>query len=353
MTEAAEDGRWLREHQSELASQVTDRHLAAHPAIAARFGPAGREKCLQDARYHVTYLAESVASDRPALFVDYTRWAGEMLAARKIPREDLAGYLAELAELIRVMHPAPERTLRCLQAGIEGLASNDGLPESYIQKDQPLDELARTYFDLVLAGRRHEAMDAILASAEAGVSIRDLYLQVFQPVQREVGRLWQLGDISVAQEHFCTAVTQFTLARLYPYIFAHQRTDKVLVATCVSDDLHEIGIRMIADFFEMEGWETHYLGANMPSESVIDLVAARKADVLAISATITTHVDKVRELIAQLRAREGLAHVQVIVGGYPFNVDPDLWRTVGADATAKDGAEIQALAAVLSKGTSA
>ena len=59
-----------------------------------------------------------------------------------------------------------------------------------------------------------------------------------------------------------------------------------MVAACAASELHEIGVRMAADFFEMEGWDTFYLGANTPAESVIRTLVERKADVLAVSATI-------------------------------------------------------------------
>ena len=63
----------------------------------------------------------------------------------------------------------------------------------------------------------------------------------------------------MAQEHYCTAATQLIMSQLYPYIFTTGKNGRVLVGTCVSGDLHEIGVRMVSDFFEMEGWDTFYL----------------------------------------------------------------------------------------------
>jgi methylmalonyl-CoA mutase cobalamin-binding domain/chain len=162
-----------------------------------------------------------------------------------------------------------------------------------------------------------------------------VYLNVFQPVQYEIGRLWQLNQISVAQEHYATAVTQLVMSQLYPRIFSTERSGRTLVATCVGDELHEIGVRMVADFFEMAGWDTFYLGANTPAPSVVRSVIERQADVLAVSATITLHVSAVAELIASVRDSEA-SDVRVLVGGYPFNQVPDLWRQVGGDGYAAD-----------------
>jgi len=107
-----------------------------------------------------------------------------------------------------------------------------------------------------------------------------------QRTQYEIGRLWQTNRISVAEEHYCTACAQFVMTQLYPYIFRSERNGRRMVATCVGGELHEIGVRMVADFFEMEGWDTYYLGANTPARDILDTIAKREADIVGISVTI-------------------------------------------------------------------
>jgi methanogenic corrinoid protein MtbC1 len=85
----------------------------------------------------------------------------------------------------------------------------------------------------------------------------------------------------------------------------------------------------------MEGWDTYFLGANMPPESILQTVEERQAHLLAISATMTYHVGRVRELIQMLR--EGVSNPpRVLVGGYPFNMAAGLWQSLGADGSAPD-----------------
>ena len=137
------------------------------------------------------------------------------------------------------------------------------------------------------------------------------------------------------------------MSQLYPLVFATPRIGRTLVATCVAGDLHEIGARMIADFLEMEGWDTFYLGANAPTADVVSTARERRADLLAISATMTAHVGEVRALIAAVRSDAATAGVKILVGGSPFNVAPELWRQVGADAVAADAASAVTAAADL------
>ncbi|MEJ5185554.1 MAG: cobalamin-dependent protein [Candidatus Geothermincolales bacterium] len=205
-------------------------------------------------------------------------------------------------------------------------------------EESPLRDLARSYLELLLDGRRHEASRLILEAVDGGIPVRDIYLHVFQPSQRELGRLWQSNRISVAQEHYCTAATQLVMSQLYPYIFRAEKSGGILVAACVPGELHELGLRMLSDLFEMEGWDTYYLGANTPFKSMIDILSERRPHILALSATIAYHVGEVKGFIKALRDTDAGRQTKVMVGGYPFNVDRDLWAKVGADGWAPDAA---------------
>jgi len=209
---------------------------------------------------------------------------------------------------------------------------------------RPWTELAGQYLDALLRGERHVASQIILQAVEDGVSVKDIYLHVFQPTQREIGHLWQTNQVSVAQEHYCTAATQLIMSQLYPYIFNTDKIGRRLVATCASEELHEIGMRMVADFFEMAGWDTYYVGANTPASSILQTLRERQADVLGISSTMHYHVNMVKALIDQVRASDLGRCVKILVGGYPFNRHPDLWRKVGADGYGQDAQEAVALA---------
>ncbi len=199
-----------------------------------------------------------------------------------------------------------------------------------------LGRLERQYVDLLLAGERHRAADLVVAHADAGVSVKDLYLQVFAPAQVEIGQRWQRNEITVAHEHYCTAATQLIMSMLYPRMFRGERNGRRLVAATVAGNLHEIGARMVADFFEFDGWDTYFTGADTPLRAVVASVAEREAHVVALSATLSQHVAGLADLIAALRAEPATADVLVLVGGRPFRYDTELWQRIGADGTATD-----------------
>lgn len=344
--------RLLGVRRRELAEAITARHYEAQPDLAVRYGPAGRAKCLQDAEFHLSYLTDAVSVDSPPLFADYVSWAKVMLEGRGIPHDDLARNLEILRDVLVRELPVELAGLAAeyVAVGLRQLPEQPAGIATGIGDDEPLAELSRSYLQSLLRGERHVASRLVLDAVEAGTGIRDVYMYVFQRTQHEVGCLWQTNRLSVAQEHYCTAATQLVMSQLYPYIFAGPRNGHTMVATCVAGDLHEIGVRMVSDFFEMDGWDTFYLGANTPNASLLRTIEERGAEVLAISATMTFHLRAVRELIAALRGTEAGRRVKILVGGYPFNLAPDLWQVVGADAWGRDAPESVVAAGRLLRG---
>ena len=331
----------LRSRAEELAVATVERHYARVPGLAARYGAAGRARCLEDAGYHLRYLAEAVEARSPILFSDYVEWTRVVLEERDVSTDDLITNFECLRETFdERLSPAQAAEISdVLNAGLTQLRRERCDPEP--EPRGAAQELAKEYLSLLLAGERARAVQLIRDAVAGGMTVRDIYLHVFQPVQYEIGRLWQVNRITVAQEHYCTAVTQLAMSQLYPELLSHPPCGRVLVCACIGGDLHEIGSRMIADFFELEGWDTYYLGASTPVPGIVEQVQNRKADLLALSATMTYHLAQMRECVAAVRAEGG---VRILVGGRPFLLDAELWRSVGADGWAKNADEAVAVA---------
>jgi methanogenic corrinoid protein MtbC1 len=202
------------------------------------------------------------------------------------------------------------------------------------------DEVRQRYLDAILAGSRREAFGVIELARAEGLGIRPLYLEVFQPAMREIGRLWQENRITVADEHLATAITQAAMGRLYEELFrATPDPGPLLVAACADQERHELGLRMICDVLEMEGWDTIFLGASVPIEDLVQMVIARRPQVVALSASIAPHVGRVRDAIRAIREGANGTAPLIAVGGRAFVDDPELAERLGADFTAKDAVE--------------
>ena len=191
------------------------------------------------------------------------------------------------------------------------------------------------YLDAIQRGSRERAAALVLDALDRGVDLRDVYLEVLQPAQARLGELWHDRVIDAGTEHLATAITQSVMSLLYPRLFTTRRIGRRLVGACVEGELHELGVRMLCDFFEVEGWDTFYLGANVPARSLADAVVSRRAEVLALSATIKRDVEVIREIVREVRARPGGSSVRVLLGG-PALASAAVCREVGADGFALD-----------------
>jgi methanogenic corrinoid protein MtbC1 len=199
-------------------------------------------------------------------------------------------------------------------------------------------EAAQRYLDAALHEGPLEAAAIVDELVGSGVPPREIYNDVLQPALYEAGRLWERNQISVAEEHYCTAVTQRVLAKLYSDFIQRRPTGPLIVVACVSGELHEMGARMVCDLLALEGYRTNYLGASMPAAAIVDYACMHDARVLALSASITPHLAEVRQAIERVRADARCRAIRTLVGGGAFNFVPELWRVIGADAWAPDAA---------------
>ena len=201
-------------------------------------------------------------------------------------------------------------------------------------------EVYSTYLDAIRDGDRRRAFQVIDAARDAGLDLSTIYVSVFQPALREIGRLWQQNSISVADEHLATAITQAAMARAYQSAFIWRTAlGRTLIAACVDTERHEVGLRMLCDLLDLAGWHTTYLGASVPVESLVTMVQRRRPDVVALSAALTPHVPRVRTMVDEIKSVLGDARPLIIVGGRPFLDEPALAVRVGADFTAQNAVE--------------
>lgn len=200
-------------------------------------------------------------------------------------------------------------------------------------------EVFQGYVDALAAGDRHRAFAVVEAAVAAGLDLRTIYLEVFQPALGEVGHWWEEGTFTVAQEHLATAITQTAMGRLAGDLFFKAPTGgPSLLGACVGTERHALGLRMICDLLELEGWTTTYLGSTVPSEDLVRLILDRPPQVVALSVALTPHLLPLRATIEALRSRAQTCPL-LIVGGRAFGGDAALARRVGADLTAADAAE--------------
>jgi methanogenic corrinoid protein MtbC1 len=336
----------LDEERNSLSEAIVSRQYELQPEIWEPYGEKGRELSLGDSNHHFNYLIEALNQSDPTLFGDYVVWLKELFEGLKIPSKALPVMLDCMEEVFRErLSPEMMQIVNVyIQTARKRVQDEVAIQRSFITPDAPLYELARDYLTALLNGDRHLAANLILKAVEKGENIKDIYLYVFQRCQYEIGRLWHANKVSVAQEHYCSAATQLIMSQLYSYIFSTEKIGRKFVGACVSGELHEIGIRMVADFFEMDGWDTYYMGANTLASSIVEAIERHKADVVGISASMLFHISELKDLISNIREFDPGKRVKILVGGYALRSSPGLWKRLGADGFADDAQQAIALA---------
>ncbi|MEJ5258068.1 MAG: cobalamin-dependent protein [Fervidobacterium sp.] len=297
------------------------------------------ELCRKDVYYHTSFLIQAINLDSKPLFEDYTKWVFELFKSLGISFES---YVISLNYILSVINDT-------FGEGIAKVARkflNDSIEfykneEKVIQNSNPLQDYKEQYKKLLLQGDRRSASKLIDELISKGVGVKEIYTYIFRESLYDIGLLWQTGKINVAQEHFFTAATQMIMTQLYPYIFTHLKNGHTIVGACASGELHEIGIRMVCDLLEMDGYNTHFLGASTPAQGVADYAYFKKAEAILLSVTLSINLESLRKTIEVLRADDRLKGLKIIVGGRPFTLDPELYAKVGADYSTTNVEELK------------
>lgn len=177
--------------------------------------------------------------------------------------------------------------------------------------------LRQDYLSQILAGRRSSALELVMDAYRGGYPIPGIYLNVFQEALYEIGRLWENNRITVAEEHMGTAITQYVMSNLYQHLEIPPRQRGRLVITGVQGELHQVGANMVSDILESDGWDSLFLGTNVPDEGVIETIGKHRADLFGISSTMLFNIPKVIRLVEAARSEFGDS-LRIILGGGAF-----------------------------------
>ncbi len=154
------------------------------------------------------------------------------------------------------------------------------------------------------------SVDDLLAQT---VSVRELYIDLFQHSLYEIGRRWERGEVSVTTEHIATAIVEDLLARVYPMTKRREAVNRRAVVSCVADEFHQLGGRIVADTLEMQGWDVDFVGAGERITALLERVRMVPLHLVALSVSVDTHLERLRESVVAVRAMN--PEVPVIVGG--------------------------------------
>jgi len=191
--------------------------------------------------------------------------------------------------------------------------------------------------DRLLAGDEPGAWSIIEAALISDSQPRDIYEDGLRPALRSIGKKWESGAITVADEHRASVIISRLIGRISPRFVPRGRRRGSIVLGSPPGDAHYLGGTMLADLLRLDHFHVDDLGANTPLESFVHAVEA-KSDLVAvgISAFAPDNEDTITQTIASIKR---VSRVPVFLGGGAID-DAEHAARLGADGYAASTGEV-------------
>jgi MerR family transcriptional regulator, light-induced transcriptional regulator len=205
----------------------------------------------------------------------------------------------------------------------------DDVVKSGGRMGQKIDEVRR---GVSAALKEHDRATAVRTAVEAvssgAIDVPALYREVLVPLMHETGEAWRAGETKVWEEHLASQAVRSIVELVYPAVLKVKAdvppTGRSVLLACQPEEAHDLGLRLVADRFDMAGWSTYFLGADTPPDEIIDAARTLGVDAVVLSSSTHFHLVALRRHVDRLRAE--LPDVHVWVGGPAFAVDRRGWR---------------------------
>ena len=174
----------------------------------------------------------------------------------------------------------------------------------------------KPFLELLIAGNHAECSALIQDFVNNRITITELYENIIKKALYDIGEMWEYNKISVATEHLASSIVEALLNQLYDKVISENKIGKIAIIACTENELHQIGIKMVGDVFEMNGWDVYFLGANTSTSELLAFAKTMKPDILAISISIYFHLPVFESMVKTIR--EEFPDLIIIVGGQAF-----------------------------------
>lgn len=191
--------------------------------------------------------------------------------------------------------------------------------------------------EAVLEGRASEARTLTGTVLAAGTSPEEILNAGLVPAMAEAGRRFEDQRFFLPELMFAARAMKEAMTLIQPLLAEREvpPQGRVVIGT-VAGDLHDIGKNIVAAMLEGGGFAVHDLGTNVPAATFADAALEHDADLVGLSALLTTTMPVMKEVVEELRRRGVREKVKVMVGGAPLT--ESFAEEIGADGYAATAA---------------
>lgn len=198
-------------------------------------------------------------------------------------------------------------------------------------------------YEAILTGKLEPAQEVTRQAIAEGIDPQTVINEYMVKGMEEIGARFEAGKAFVPNLLMSARAMKGSLELLKPLLKGDRSASagRVVIGT-VKGDLHDIGKNLVASMLEGCGFEVINLGVDVSSEKFIDAARANQADIICMSALLTTTMNYMKEVIAAVEASGLKGKVKIMVGGAPLN--NDFAEAIGADGYSSNANEAVALA---------
>ena len=198
-------------------------------------------------------------------------------------------------------------------------------------------------YEAILTGDAPLAIEITEAAIAADLDPQSLITDRMIPAMDEVGRRFEEGEFFVPELLIAGRAMKGSLELLRPLLAERgvEPVGRVVIGT-VKGDLHDIGKGLVASMLEGAGFEVTDLGVDVSSQKFVSEVQEASADILALSALLTTTMPAIKDVINAMREAGSLGKCKVMIGGAP--ITQKYADSVGADGYSNNANGAVALA---------
>jgi 5-methyltetrahydrofolate--homocysteine methyltransferase len=209
--------------------------------------------------------------------------------------------------------------------------------------EMKMNQTLQEIFNGIVEGKAPIVQQKVQEALDTGQEPAVILNEGMIAAMREVGHRFEIGKYYVPEMLISARAMKMGLAILQPRLQqAHVKSVGKVVAGTVRGDLHDIGKNLVCMMLQGAGFEIQDLGTNVPPERIVEAVRRDGANIVALSALLTTTMPAMRDTIAALEQAGVRGQVKVIVGGAPIT---DAYaREIGADGFAQDASRAATLA---------
>lgn len=199
----------------------------------------------------------------------------------------------------------------------------------------------------IIEGDKTATTYATQTALDAGVNALTILNQGLTAGIDEVGDLFEQGEYFLPELMLSGRAMQAGLGLVKPIIESqnldrsNDDTGTVVIAT-IQSDIHDIGKNLVASMLSAGGFTVYDLGVDVPVQTITAKAKEVRADIIAVSALLTTSQPFMRDLVDILKASGARDQYKVMVGG--ASVTPEYAEKIGADGTSANAVEAVRLA---------